>query len=125
MKRAYIRFLIQLILFSLVLGVVVILAWFLLPSKFITPALPFMIPFYFSLSILIQYILLKGIDKKLASFVNRYMLITVVKLFLLIAVIIIYVFTNKQDALQFMITFFIFYLCYTVFEVVSILRLPK
>ena len=125
MKTVYNRFLVRLILFSLILGIATLLAWYLLPKAYVSPVLPFLIPFFFSLSVLIHYFLLKGIEKKFASFVNRYMLMTLLKLFVLIAVILVYVLSNKQDAVPFMVAFFIYYLCYTIFEVASILRLPK
>ena len=53
------------------------------------------------------------------------MLATAAKLFLYIAVMIIYALINKKDAVPFLLNFFILYLVYTIFEVTQIIRLTK
>jgi hypothetical protein len=56
---------------------------------------------------------------------NVYLLTTVIRLFLYVAVMVTYILLNKPDILPFSITFFILYLCYTIFEVVWLVSFSR
>jgi hypothetical protein len=53
------------------------------------------------------------------------MLVTAIKLLLYITIMVIYIFTNRKNAVAFLMDFFILYLIYTVFEVTQIVRLTR
>jgi hypothetical protein len=108
----------QLLFFSLILGSVVAFLFFLLPKKFISPTLPFLFIFFIAVTLVSSYILIRSSQKKFIRYLNVYLLTTVIKLFLYIGVMITYIVLNKADILPFSISFFILYLCYTIFEVV-------
>jgi hypothetical protein len=96
-----------------------------LPSEFITPTLPFLIPFFISVTLISTYLLIRSSQKKFIKYLNVYLLTTVVRLFLYVAVMVTYILLNKPDLFPFSITFFILYLCYTIFEVVWLVSFSK
>ena len=117
-NSVYLSLLKRLLIFSLILGAIAAVLYFLLPSKFITPALPFLFPFFIAVTLISSYLLIRSSQKKFIKYLNVYLLTTVVRLFLYVAVMVTYILLNKPDILPFSISFFILYLCYTIFEVV-------
>lgn len=111
----------KLILFTVVLTIIVYAIRYFLPLPWRTPALPYLIPFFFAANVVVHYILLKASEKKFSRFVNYYLAGTFSKLMLYIIVLLIYVYFHRADALAFTVTFFLLYLFYTVFEVISLL----
>lgn len=119
------KFLLNLFWLTLVMGIAGSLFGILAPGQFVTPALPFLYPLFYGITALIYYIILKAIQDRFARFVNYYMIVTVLKLLAFIVLIVIYVLLNRTDAVPFLLTFFIFYLVYTAFEVVYFLKSVK
>jgi len=124
MKSKLNNFILNLSVFSVILGLITYVLTFLLPSKYFSPALPFLFPFFFSTTLIIYFFLAKS-GAKSNSFINRFMLATFFKLMVYMSVLIIYVLMYKEDAIPFIISFFILYLGYTIFEVISILKYQK
>jgi len=124
-NSVYLSLLKRLLIFSLILGSVAAVLFFLLPSKFITPTLPFLIPFFIAVTLINAYLLIRSSQKKFIKYLNVYLLTTVVRLFLYVAVMVIYILLNKPDLIPFSITFFILYLFYTIFEVVWLVSFSK
>ena len=56
------------------------------------------------------------------KFNNFYMLATVTKLLLYLAIVAVYSFVFNEDSKAFIITFMIYYLCFTVFETVVLAK---
>jgi len=121
----YLSLLKRLLIFSLIAGSIAGILYFLLPAKFITPALPFLFLFFIAVTLINSYILIKASQKKFLRYLNVYLLTTVLKLFLFTAIIITYVLFNKADLVPFTISFFILYLGYTTFEVVWLVSFSK
>ena len=124
-NSVYLSFLKRLLIFSLIPGSIAAVLYFSLPAKFITPVLPFLFLFFIAVTLINAYILLRSSQKKFIKYLNAYLLTTVLKLFLFTGVIIIYVLFNKADLIPFTLSFFILYLCYTIFEVVWLVSFSK
>lgn len=122
MKSLYISFLRRLLLFTLILGIISTILWLVIPDRIVTPALPFLLCLFLSVTLLSYYLQLKSQTERFIRFVNAYMLLMAAKLFLYIIIIVAYAFTFRTDIIPFMIAFFILYLCYSIFEAVSLLR---
>ena len=122
MKSAYIKFLKQLLIFSAILGAIALVAHFILPKSYFSPALPFLFIFFIATSLLSFYYLLQSISKRFIKFVNTFLLTIIFKLFIYAGVMIAYALLNRSDAIPFMLGFFILYLCYTIFESVNIIK---
>jgi hypothetical protein len=121
----YLSLLKRLMICSLIPVSVAVVMFFLLPAHYITPTLPFLFPFFISVTLISSYILIKSSQKKFIRYLNVYLLTTVVRLFLYMAVMVTYILLNKQDVLPFSISFFLLYLFYTVFEVVWLVSFSK
>jgi len=116
------KFIIQLFVFSAVIGLIAYGLTFILPENYFSPVIPFLFPFFISITVIIYNFLIKSSEKKFNNFVNRFMMTTFIKLFVYLIVLIAYVFTHKQDAVPFIFAFFILYLAYTVFDVIILLK---
>ena len=125
MHSTYLSFLKRLLVFSLIPGSLAVVLYFLLPAKFITPTLPFLFFFFIAVTLISAYILIRSARKKFIRYLNVYLLMTVLKLFLFVAVMVTYVLFNKSDLVPFTISFFILYLFYTVFEVVWLVSFSR
>lgn len=121
MKSKLKRFFIRLIIFSLVL---VLFAYFLdqvLPQGSLPRVLPYLFILFFLVTLAVHYVVLRITELKPARFVSYFMLATFVKLVIYFIAVLVYVFSRKEQVLPFILSFFILYIFYTVFEVVSIL----
>lgn len=125
MKLNYISFLRKLIVFTLICAVIGYGIIFFLPPGFTTPTLPYLFLFFFSITTLVHFILLKVSQNRATNFTNIFMLLTFGKLMLFLSIILVYLFLFKDDAVQFVLAFFILYVAFTIFEVVQSLAHNK
>lgn len=119
-------FLRKLLLFTAITGLIGFLILAAVPEEYRSPAFPFILLFFFGVSFLVSHLMARSKGEKLSKFTNRFMLVTFTRLILYIGVILIYVFlVNRADAVPFVITFFLYYLAFTTFEVIEMLRGAK
>ncbi len=123
MNSLYLTFVKKLFIFTIIISSITAILYFLLPINFITPALPFLLPFFFSITLLSHYMQLKASQKSFARFTSSFIMITFLKLMVLMAVLILYVLTHRSDAIPFIVSYFIFYVCFTAFEVMELQRI--
>ena len=115
------KYITRLLIFSTILSTISFgLFSFVLPQYYL-PIFPYLITFFISVSILVHVILLKASNFRIAKFSTFYMGSTTAKLFLYIIFLIIYVLVDKENAVPFLLTFFILYFLYTIFETFSLL----
>lgn len=116
-------FLIQLLGITLISEFAVMVWMFAMSAQYITPTL-WGIPLFFAIiTLLIHKTFIGALDLNPRQFVTRYMLITTVKLLSFLAILFVYVLVNRDDALNFVISFFLFYIIYAGFEAVSVIKL--
>ena len=126
MPKALFLFIKRLTIFSIIIVIISFLILRYIPGKFITPMLPFILLFFFFISIISYYVLIKSAEQRFARFVSTFMLATFVKLMLYLGILMFYIFLiNSKDAVPFIGSFFIYYLLYTVFETVYLLITTK
>ncbi|MCX6232393.1 MAG: hypothetical protein NTZ33_12715 [Bacteroidetes bacterium] len=118
MNSIFLTFVKKLIIFSIIISCVVIAAYFLLPPKIISPALLFLLPYFFAITLLTYYFQLKAVHKTFIKFTNIFMLITIIKLLILMSVLILYILINRTDAIPFLAWYFLLYVCFTAFETI-------
>ena len=123
MSAQFIRFTRAIILFSIILALLCIGAMYVLPANYITPMLPYLLIFFLIISLAIYYFIEKAIAKRFSLFTNYFMIATMLKILIYLTIITLYAFTNKNDAVTFILTFFIFYVGYSTFEVIWLLRM--
>ena len=115
----------KLTIFTMIVAILSALIFYLIPEKYISPTHPYMILFFYLASLAIYSFLSKSIGKRPAIFLNNFLLVTVLKLFILIAFLFFYIYFNRNDAIPFVISFFVLYVAYTSFEVIEIMHLLK
>jgi hypothetical protein len=116
----------RLTVFTIIILALSFILFFIIPHKYITPALPYVLLFFYVITILSYYIIAKASEKKFARFVTAFMLATFIKLMLYLAIMLTYIFfINKKDAVSFIAAFFIYYLFFTIFETSYILLSTK
>ena len=117
MKNLYLIFLKKLLLFTVLIALAGYFFTFLVPENYITPTLPLLFVFFFAATLVVHYILLKVSEKKTPGFINLFMLVTFSKLIFFLTIILVYALIYRNDAVQFIVAFFILYVCFTTFEV--------
>jgi len=125
MKSPYIAFLKNLLIFSLIIVIIYIVLSYLLPVTWFSMALPFLFPFFIATTLISYHVLLKSLHRRFSKFVNRFMGATAIKLLWYLAVMVTYILIFRYDAIPFAINFFILYLCFTIFETVSLVNYSK
>ena len=105
---------------------VVALAWWIaMPQQWVSPVLPVLPVFFMSVTFLIHKGFVGAINLRPQQFVTRFMLITTIKLLSFLALLLVYALMFKDDAIQFLLSFFALYLIYSAFEVVAVMKLNK
>jgi len=125
MKKKYQHFILRLTILSLALGALVFILNWLLPSGIISPATPYLIILFYVITAIVHYVLLRITALNPRKFVGYFMLATSLKLMNYLIVVVVYVFYVKEGILSFILTFFILYIIYTIFEVATILVQTK
>ncbi len=105
-----------------------ILEWAVFGFYFIKPVYfnwyLFVIPVYFLvLFVFFHSQLLRSVQKRAPAFVSAYMLLTGIKLFLNIGVLIAFMFLLKNNVVTFAIAFLVQYFLFTSFEIRELLKL--
>jgi len=119
----FVRFTRSLFLFSFIIALLSLTAMYILPLKFITPMVPYLVMFFLVTGIAVYYFFSRAVTRRFSMFTNYFMIATTLKIMLYLAVVVIYAFSRRSDAIPFILTFFLLYLCYAAFEVVWMLRL--
>lgn len=119
------RFILHLVIFTALLGIVGYVIYRFIPPYFKTPALPFIYLFFFIVSLLIYTILRKSATLPTRKFINYFLLLTMGKLIFFLSVMLVYSLINRADAIPFILAFSALYLFFTTFEVITGLRIEK
>ena len=122
MVDQYKLFVRRLTVISVLLLLISLIIFLWVPKIPITPAFPYIILFFYGFTVFIFRMLKKAKENRLSRFANTFMLVNFSKLLLFIVIILLYAYFNPSDAVAFTITFFIFYIFYTAFEVVTLLK---
>lgn len=118
-------FLRQLLILASITGTAVIGLFFLSPPKFVSPVLPFILIFHIAATLISFLFIHKKIQQAPQKFINVYMANTTIKLLLYLVILMVYSLNFLNDAVNFIIGFFIMYLIFTAFEVVHLVKLNK
>lgn len=120
LSSSFNRFSKQLVVLSAIVGLVSLGIYLLLPGT--SPAMPFILLLVMSVTLLMHRYLLMVTDGKPNAFINRFLMMTTVKLLGYLGVITVYALVNRDDAVPFTVTFLVYYIIYSVFEVVALLK---
>ncbi len=114
------------IVVNLVAAALLIGLWFGLRSTggfaITSAATPWIILLFLVTHLLLFHYQLKATTKRFSGFVNIFLLTTTGKLLLFLTIIIIYSLLHRQQAIVFILNFFVVYLVFTIIEVVKIFQ---
>lgn len=112
------KFSFRIIVFSAIVAALTVIFQWLCPA-YASPALPFIVLFFFVITLTTIYIVLRnttGTDGR--KFVSSYMLSRIIKIFSCLIFLVLYLLLNKNDSLRFAIAFLVIYFLYSIFEVI-------
>lgn len=111
------KFSFHIIVFSVIIAGLSLLFQWLFP-QYATPALPFIVLFFFVITLLTLYIVLRNNDGQNGKrFVSAYMLSRTIKILSCLLFLFLYMFLNHEDAVKFAIAFLVIYFLFAIFEV--------
>jgi len=119
MHETFISYFKKLLIFTLILGIPGYISYFFLPEEVHTPMFPYIYGFFFVTTLCVHFFLMKFAGGSPAMFAKWFMLASFLKLFLYVAVMFLYALSFKNDAKSFIIPYFILYVFYTSFEVIT------
>lgn len=105
-----------------ILGVIVYSTLF---KQFYLIILPVVLAYFYIVTNLVHFYLLKVSGRSGARFTSQYMATSFIKMFFYLAVAIVYVMVNKEDAKIFLVNYLLLYVIYTTFEVVEISKVVR
>lgn len=91
----------------------------------LTSSYLFIIVFMFIVTVSILWLLDKSMNTKLSHFTNAFMLLNFGKLLLYTIIIFVYSYLNTEDAVSFIISFFVYYLLFSGFEIFVLLKINQ
>lgn len=127
MKPIFLRFVLSLSVFSLVIisAGLVIFNYLLTENTLTTFSFVFACLLFHVVILIVHYVLLKSSEKKAQSFVRNFIATTFLKLLTYLLILVIFIVLNRENVKAFIITFLILYLSYTVFETIAIIKFFK
>ena len=119
------KFIVQGFFITLLLAVIGYFLFTVVFNPYYQVILPFVLLFIFLFTTVIHAILLMTARKEPKKLVNRFLMLTGLKMMIYLLIMIIYLVISKQDSAPFLLTFLIVYLVFTIFEISSILSYLK
>ena len=114
------KYALKLTVFSVIITALTVGMQLLFPD-YASPALPYIVLFFFLVTLFTLYILLKSnAQPEKSRFISSYLLSRLIKFFSCLLFLFIYVILNKEDMWRFAIAFIIIYFLYSGFEVIAL-----
>jgi phosphatidylglycerophosphate synthase len=110
----------KLMLFSVAMAVVGVVFQLTLP-QFASPAIPFIVIFFFFITLFTLYIVMRTPQQNSGKrFIAGYMLSRIIKMGAMFLFLILYLVLNKEDRWNFAGAFLVTYFSYSIFEILSV-----
>ena len=119
------KFLNQTLLTGLLSGIILYIIFVVLKPEYYHPAIPFMLIFAVSITLLVHWYLLKSLTKRPQAFINTFLMFLGIKMLSYLLFLIVVVFLSKNNIVPFVLSFFGIYLVFTVTETIAILKAEK
>lgn len=110
----------RLITFSSTL-LIITLCWnFFIHDKYSVKHAPYIVVYFFLLTFTLHHFLIKANRKSSQHFVKSYMGFTALKLMLNLIVVVLYIFIDRNNALNFTLFFLVIYFTFLIFEIITL-----
>lgn len=118
-------FIAKLILLTLAIALISWLVFSMFLPQFYLPVFPYLLAFFFIVTLSVHAYQLKLAKKDLGKFTRSNMMITFLKLILYSVFAVVYIANDKENAFAFVISLFLLYLIFTFFEVSELSKLSR
>lgn len=125
MKSKASSFLYGFSIYSIIIAAISLVIDLWVPSIEISYVWYAILAFLYLFTMFAYVLLVKYIESRISYFANAFMLVNFGKLVLFTLIIVIYAWLNRSDAISFTVTFFIYYLLLTIYEIISLLKMQK
>jgi len=119
------QFLMKFTLFSLAVTILAIILFISVLKPYYVRTFPLQLILISAFTFFTHMRLIKAVEKNIQVFTNTYILSITIKLMIYFMFLLVCLLIDSTNALAFVVSFFILYLCYTVFEVVQLLNVKK
>ena len=119
------QFVRKFMIFSLILIVIAVILYLSALKSFYVKSFPLQIFLIGSLTLYSHLRLIKACEQNIRKFTTVFMLSVTLKLIVYLSFLLICLLIDHSNALSFVLTFFVLYVCYTVFEVIQVLNFLK
>lgn len=119
------QFLRKFVIFSLVLIAIAVILFLTILNAFYVPLFPLQLLLIGSLTLFSHLRLIKACEQNIRRFSTVFMLSVTVKLMAYLSFLLICLMIDHSNALSFVLTFFVLYVSFTVFEVSQVLNFLK
>jgi hypothetical protein len=123
MKNNFFKFIKGLTLYTLmILGLGIILFLTIFKNYFLI-ILPFVLLFYYISTLVLHKFMLKISQKDISRFSFKFMMLSLIKMFIYIIFGVSYIVIDEENAVIFLIVYLILYVAYAVYEVRSVMNM--
>jgi hypothetical protein len=123
LKNSLTKFFVNTLVFSLALSVVAYVVS--MTTDIIRPHVYYILLYFFLVTFIFHYGLVTSLKGRPQQFIRYFMGATTMKLLIHITAVVIYALLNRADAINFILSFFVVYIVFTVYEVRLALKLNK
>jgi hypothetical protein len=123
MNQEFIKFVKGFTVYTLIIAFLSIAIYYAFPDVKITRVYLYLIAFMYAINFLLFAKLSQATQNKPNRFINAFMLLNFGKLFLYLTIIAIYIFLYRNDAVSFTITFVVYYILFTAYEITALLKI--
>ena len=124
MNEKFNTYLKKILILTAVIAIIMIVSFLIIPER-VSIALPFLLAFFLGISIISYMILQKKAVENPRKFITGFLAHTGIRMMIYLAIIVTYALLNRDDAVNFIIGFFILYIFFTFFEVMQFIALTK
>ena len=119
------QFIIKSTILTLILFLLGSIIYSTLLKSFYISVLPYTVLFFYLTTNLVHAYLLRVSGISGSRFSSQYMAVSFLKMFFYLAVAVVYIILDRENAKPFIAVFLLLYVAYTVFEVVEFLKVVK
>ena len=112
-------------IFTIIVGLLSTAIYMWVPAIPIAPEYIYILAVMYVLTLVIIGLLINNMKDKSARFVNAFMLINFAKMILYTIILFVYAWLNREGAVQFILTFFGFYILFTTYEVIFLMKMTR
>lgn len=123
MENSFTKFIKGLSYYTLIIFVVGAILFSTIFRSYFLLILPFVLFFYYISTLVLHKFMLRISQKDISRFSFKFMMLSLIKMFIYIIFGVIYIIIDEENAVTFLIVYLILYVAYAVFEVRSVMEL--